>query len=67
MLVHAHEIFNKLLRVLCKISQVEAHRLAFIEIFEVESLVRWRTELGVAVSGSLEVVFGDLNLVPKSS
>ena len=66
-LVHAHKILNELFRVVCEVSQVGTNQHAFIEILEIESLVRRSTVRPVAVSGSLEVFFGDLDLVPKSS
>ena len=66
MLVHAHEVLNKLLGVVGKISQIRTHWNGFIEIFEVEILVRWSTVGQVAIAGSLEVLFGDLDLFPES-
>lgn len=66
MLVHADEALNKLLGIVCEVFKVFALRHVLVEIFEVKTLVR-RSAVGpVADAGSLEVFFGDLDLVPES-
>jgi hypothetical protein len=66
MLVHADETLNKLFGIFCKVFEVFALRHVLVEIFEVETLVRRRAVGPVADAGSLEVFFGDLDLVPES-